>query len=349
MKTMNWRRIAAMVATMVLSVTCLASAQAGWNSRSSSSCTIEVLGSTNQLFSGTYTGTYDIHPIGVKSEAGIVGWSVSCVEGFSQSGSFCFTPPTYDGPGGWTDARASAMRVTSYAGQLMTWHKHYYGTNPPGLTKVGDYTRSSTCPQHQCPPDITCSGTPILVPTRKALDKDKLKRQYRISGAEKGVAFDLNGDGTPEVVGWPEKNDVAFLAIDDNENGYIDSGKELLGDANGNPNGFAELLARAQAIKETAGALDATHPLFAKLLLWTDANRDGFSQPDELEPASSRLTKIGLGWETLTDDVADANGNIFRVRGWAEFVDPENPNAKIDKGDYVTNVFPIWDVILVKQ
>jgi hypothetical protein len=336
-----------MVTAMVLSVTCLASAQAGWSVRYSSSCSVEVLGQTNRLISGAYTGTYDILPIQVKSEAGLVGWSVSCLEGFNQSGSYCYTPPTSGT--GFTDARATAIRIANYSGQLQTWHKHYYGTQPPGLTPVADYVKSTTCPQHYCPPNITCSGTPILVPTRKALDKEKLKREYRISGTEKGVAFDLNGDGTPEIVGWPEKDDVAFLAIDDNQNGYIDNGKELFGDANGNPNGFAELLARAQAIQVTAGSLDATHPLFSKLLLWTDANRDGFSQPDELEPASNRLSKIGLGWETLTGDVADQNGNLFRVRGWAEFIDPENPNARIDKGDYVTNVHPLWDVILIKK
>jgi hypothetical protein len=86
-------------------------------------------------------------------------------------------------------------------------------------------------------------------------------------------------------------NAVAFLAYDRNGNGQIDNGTELFGNYTvpGMNNGFAALERLASEVAGyRTGRFRQGHPLFDKLLLWTDSNHDGISQPEELEP-------LGLG------------------------------------------------------
>ena len=53
---------------------------------------------------------------------------------------------------------------------------------------------------------------------------------YRLTSVRDGVWFDLDADGTPEPVAWTAPDsDEAFLALDRNGNGFIDSGAELFG------------------------------------------------------------------------------------------------------------------------
>src|SRR3954468_47164 len=53
---------------------------------------------------------------------------------------------------------------------------------------------------------------------------------YPLSGKTDPVAFDLDADGLPELATWTAPGSaVAFLALDRNGNGVIDSGNELFG------------------------------------------------------------------------------------------------------------------------
>lgn len=126
-----------------------------------------------------------------------------------------------------------------------------------------------------------------------------------------------------------------YLALDRNGNGVIDDGRELFGTANGFGNGFEDLAAVADTLRPAGGYLDASHPLWDKLLVWTD-DGDGFSQPNELAPLDKHLLKIGLGF--VLDSVVDDHGNQFKVRGWAEY--------KV-RGEY--DYYPIYDVFLARQ
>lgn len=141
---------------------------------------------------------------------------------------------------------------------------------------------------------------------------------YPFTSAEQGVRFDIDDDGAPELVSWTERgSDVAFLALDRDGNGRITSGAELLSDRArpGSDNGANALIGlAAEALGDRRAFVDDGHPLFQRLLLWTDVNHDGISEPDELRPVRDSLAAIGLGF--TRHHLEDRHGNHSRFRGW---------------------------------
>jgi hypothetical protein len=150
---------------------------------------------------------------------------------------------------------------------------------------------------------------------------------YRLTSVRGGVLFDLDGDGTPEQVAWTRAGaDDAFLAMDRNGNGRIDDGSELFG--NGTPAYGGQREPRAsngfEALRFTEGAsyggvsraddrIDARDAVFAHLLLWTDRNHNGVSEPDELQRViDSDLT--GISTDYRKSPRRDRHGNEFRLR-----------------------------------
>ena len=120
-------------------------------------------------------------------------------------------------------------------------------------------------------------------------------------------------------------------AFDRNGNGIVDDGSELFGNtrvlASGKnaENGYEVL---AELDEDKNGVVDARDPLFAKLLLWGDADRDGVCTPKELTPlSSSRIKSLGVIYDESRK--TDAQGNRFR------FVALDG--SSID-------VFPVWDL-----
>ncbi len=63
---------------------------------------------------------------------------------------------------------------------------------------------------------------------------------FSTRGLDDAVRFDLDADGRTDRISAPSGDD-ALLALDRNNNGRIDDGRELFGDQNGAANGFAEL------------------------------------------------------------------------------------------------------------
>jgi hypothetical protein len=148
---------------------------------------------------------------------------------------------------------------------------------------------------------------------------------YHLTNAADGVWFDLDADKAVEHIAWtPADSNIAFLALDRNGNGQIDSGAELFG--NHTPvwggtasNGF-------EALKFYIGpsvdddTIDARSPVWSKLLLWVDRNHDGISQPDELTRiADSGIVSISLIYKT--ENRRDTFGNKYCQRAtitWAD-------------------------------
>lgn len=146
---------------------------------------------------------------------------------------------------------------------------------------------------------------------------------YQLTGADNPVLFDIAGSGSPARITWTAPGaDEAFLWLDRNHNGLVDSGAELFGNAtllmSGRhaANGF-------EALKEFDdnhdGVIDASDTIWRNLMLWCDRNHDGISQPAEIEPiASSSITAISLDYHWTGR--RDLSGNTFRYesRVWLE-------------------------------
>gem|GEM_PF-2741710 len=113
-----------------------------------------------------------------------------------------------------------------------------------------------------------------------------------IHPAVSNVRFDFNADDRAEKTDWIAPTS-GFLALDLNDDGKIESGRELFGEftslANGSlaENGFAAL---AQYDRGNKGYINKSDPVFANLRVWIDANSDGLSQPTEI----SGLTQLGI-------------------------------------------------------
>lgn len=174
----------------------------------------------------------------------------------------------------------------------------------------------------------TLMNSPLVVDTNRD--------GYRFTGVEEGVRFDLDADGTRELVAWTAADsDDAFLAMDRNGNGRIDDGSELFG--NHTPvyadrpdptaaNGFEALKfghGPSYGASHLDGAVDARDAVFSRLLLWRDVNHNGVSEPEELEPlAASGLLAIGTDYKT--SGRKDRHGNEFRQRAKGAWPDGES-------------------------
>lgn len=184
-----------------------------------------------------------------------------------------------------------------------------------------------------------CGASPIVI--------DVAGNSFNLTSNSNGVLFDINGDAEQEQISWTSANsDDAWLALDRNGNGMIDSGKELFGDYAEQPappkgekkNGF---LALAEYDKTANGGngdgeIDAQDSVFAVLRLWQDMNHNGISEATELKTLNqSGLAKIELKYKESKR--TDEHGNRFKYR--AKVKDAQG--AQIGRW--------AWDVYLVVE
>jgi hypothetical protein len=176
---------------------------------------------------------------------------------------------------------------------------------------------------------IFTPGSPIIV--------DVARDGYKLTSASDGVRFDLNADGTTELVAWTRADaDDAFLAMDRNGNGRIDDGSELFG--NHTPvyadradlttaNGFEALKflsSPSYGISLPDGQINARDAPFSRLLLWRDANHNGISEPDELTSAVAAGV-VSLSTAYKEKRRVDQFGNEFRQKGTITWADGSEP------------------------
>lgn len=142
----------------------------------------------------------------------------------------------------------------------------------------------------------------------------------RLTPPDSGVTFDIDGDGDLDQVAWTASgSNVAVLAMDVDRDGRITSGRELFGSymipkASNGPNALLHLFEASGA--PLSGVVERGHQLYEQILLWSDVNHNGVSEPGELRRAKELFTGIGLGF--IKEHRLDQHGNVTRYKGWAE-------------------------------
>jgi hypothetical protein len=190
----------------------------------------------------------------------------------------------------------------------------------------GDYN-STYCVCSGCD---TCGGSPILI--------DVNGDGFAMTNVANGVRFDLNGNGTADPLSWTAAgSDDAWLALDRNHNGIIDSGQELFGDLTAQPehptkNGFLALNEFDRANRDEV--IDQNDAVFNSLRLWQDTNHNGVSEASELHSLSALgIDSISLKFKYSKR--TDEYGNDFRYR------------ARITDSKHKRISRWAWDVFLV--
>lgn len=148
------------------------------------------------------------------------------------------------------------------------------------------------------------------------------------------ILFDHNADGIRTGTGWVKAND-AWLVLDRNGNGLIDSGRELFGvdtllsgtpgvDAVYASTGFAAL---AKLDSNNDRVFNASDAAFTQVQLWQDLNQDGISQSTEL----FTLAQKNIASISLTPTASTVNlGNGNTVTGQALVTRTNGSTTQID-------------------
>jgi len=194
--------------------------------------------------------------------------------------------------------------------------------------------RSLNCPVHS-----STSGSPVVF--------DTTGRGFHLTSLQNGVEFDLSGTGKPKRIAWTDGiSGNAFLALDRNGNGLIDSGKELFGNytdqpQSDDPNGFLALAVFDDPANggNGDGVIDEHDSVWSRLKLWIDENHDGISQQSELYTLPE-LGVFSISLKYVQARRYDQYGNLFRYKGR---VNPEG-EPRHDKVDRV-----LYDVYLVSE
>lgn len=160
----------------------------------------------------------------------------------------------------------------------------------------------------------TLPGSPIII--------DTTGHGFHLTSQHNGVIFDLAGTGRPELIAWTDASyDNAFLALDRNGDGRINSGKELFGNftaqpRSDDPNGFIALAVYDESTHggNGDGIIDEHDNVWRRLKLWIDENHDGVSQPEELHTLEE-LGVYSIGLRYVQTRRFDEFGNIFRYKG----------------------------------
>ena len=207
------------------------------------------------------------------------------------------------------------------------------GSTYPGATTMCEaMDRNCNNIDDRSEPDPAWCGSPVLI--------DIAGNGFDLTSNTNGVSFDLTGIGALRWSWTAVDSDDAWLTLDRNGNGAIDSGAELFGcitpqPPSTTPNGFRAL---AEYDKSTQGGngdgeINSRDTVFSSLRLWQDLNHNGVSEPNELHTLPA-LNVSALHLDYKESKRTDEHGNRFRYR------------AKVDDSKEATVNRWAWDVFL---
>lgn len=180
------------------------------------------------------------------------------------------------------------------------------------LTLAAAFAAVTSMPARAAETPLSDKAPNEVTPLVLALGSDTV-----VTFAEAPARFDFYGTGEAIALTWPAVG-FAFLALDKNDNGHIDDGRELFGDATlliADPEKTAEhgFLALAQHDDNGDGIIDVRDAIWPKLVLWSDAGGDGISSPAELARVADKgVTSLPLGY-VVAKPLSDRAGSPLLV------------------------------------
>ena len=163
------------------------------------------------------------------------------------------------------------------------------------------------------------NGSPLVIDYNRSGSTDL------ISLGNSHAYFDLDGNGFAQQTGWVKPTD-GILCIDKNGDGRINGGAELFGNATSGgvyTDGFAAL---AAYVSNHNGVITANDTQFGKLLLWRDANGDGYSQANEL----LTLAQAGIASISLAKTVVNETNAGHDVTSRSSVTFTDGATARIE-------------------
>jgi hypothetical protein len=161
--------------------------------------------------------------------------------------------------------------------------------------------------------DLQITPRPASINGTTPLILDLNNDGVRTLETDAGVKYDLTGSGLLASVGWSSPED-GFLVRDMNDDGLINDGTEMFGEATVLANGERaqdgfEALSDLDTNQD--GLIDSQDEAFNSLAIWRDANMDGLTNAGELLTLAQRdIASLNLSY-TESDRVD--NGNQLRL------------------------------------